>query len=257
MSLQREVDAIVAANATKEKEKQRQIEEAENQKKEQERLAQLAIAKAKIPPLLAVLQKCKCQELLQQVWDEIWKHGEIFDRGSLKLEDAGIYATPYPSVDTFKVRDPTHHAEVTLKMEWSYEVDISDTGTATMFKEEYIRIVTSYSGERIVVSASSSKLGERGILNPDSSKIKDFILEDCAIRQKEVDERKQRLEEEKASREEAIKLRAEQEQERERIERDKSFKSFKKYLKLFLLIFLGLPFGCMILWFLAMLYSAM
>ncbi len=185
MSLQNEIDALIA----KEEGQRRKVAEDEHQKEEDERRAQFVIAEARIPALITLLEDLKCKELLEQVWNEIWKRGKIFAKvhQSEKLERAGgVHVTPYPSLATFKLGDPIMSAEVGLRMGWSHEQDISDTGTYRRFVEEFISIEAYYIGERICVITASSKLGSREISDPDASKIRDFVVEDCARRREDI-----------------------------------------------------------------------
>lgn len=268
MSLQREVDAIVAAKIAKEKE----TEEAENQKKELERLAQFAIAEAKIPPLLAVLQECKCKELLEQVWDEFWKRGEFFSyhQYPVSIESAGVHVTPYPSIDTFKAGDPTDYAEAVFEIKWSYRDKVGHKRS----EEYFIKIEARYStqhyytmGQIVLVVETYDCVFNEEIIEPDAAKIKNFILEVCALKQKKIINYKQQIEEEKtrskanskASDEYFIKRRAEQEQERleqKRVLREREPKRLSPLIWI-LLIVLGLPFSlCMISWIFGLLTGA-
>lgn len=76
------------------------------------REAKLRIAKEKIPPLLEVLKQLRCEELLVQIGDEVWKLGEV---------------STTPDINTITPDTPIV-AKTTLQAEWLVFVEAGSSG---------------------------------------------------------------------------------------------------------------------------------
>jgi len=170
------------------KEQQREQEEAARLKREEE----LRIAEKKreeIAPLLAALDRLRCEGSLVQIRDELWRAGDVFT--TPKLEEV-TFKTPISAATVLMVKWPCYveegwgwegSGENAIQVSWPEGVGVS---------QDTLKIYATYNpqGEILINIASfpdSSWLERQTVLKVGEvdvvvSQLEKWLLEDCIRR---------------------------------------------------------------------------